>query len=396
MTTRTALIVAPTVKVPAREDGRNVEIDDPIQAARLYNLEEFLLTQPTPGAWEVTRDPQHRPRHGDHVVVVARAGGAPDLPQPVLEAGTAVTRIDWRDLDAVTSDPSTLVSARVADDGAVVLRDVAGSKPAGATQAPRAPDPEPLHLLPGERGIVQLTFRGGSFLPAALGRAAATGVAPVVLAADGSVAAAWHDGRLSLWRHDRAEQWAAFGQTAGLDFSGEVRVLAVRHVWTTLIEIVVAHRTECISVILDTFGKWYPRRLGDLEDPVSAALVGDSVLVVDRGGRWRWLRGEEELPLSMDIVGVDAVALTAHDVVAVWETASGGTARGAVFVRGLGPGARWRRTDVEGDILRLGLVRPVFDRLRPRAVGPETVTLVTEGANGMTADPVELSLPGVS
>ena len=97
-----------------------------------------------------------------------------------------------------------------------------------------------------------------------------------------------------------------------------------------------------------------------------------------------------------DGVGVDAVALTAHDVVAVWETASGGTARGAVFVRGLGPGARWRRTDVEGDILRLGLVRPVFDRLRPRAVGPETVTLVTEGANGMTADPVELSLPGVS
>lgn len=393
MTTRTALIIAPTVKVAAREDDRDVEINDPIQAARLYNLEEFLLTQPKPGAWEVTRDRTHRPRHGDHVVLITRAGEAPDLPQPVLEAGTAVTRIDWSDIYAVEPDLSTSVSARVAGDGVAILRAVT---PIGPTPAARAPDPEPLQLLRGERGIIQLTFQGGSFSPAALGRAAATGMPPVVLAADGSVAAAWREGRLSLWRHDRVEQWAAFGEAAGLDFSGKVRVLAVRHVWTTLIEIVVADRTECISVILDTFGKWYPQRLGDVEDPVSAALVGDSVLVVDRGGRWRWLRGEEDLPLSMEIVGVDAVALAAHDVVAVWEAASGGAARGAVFVRGLGPGARWRRTDVEGEIVRLGLVRPVFDRLRPRLVGPETVTLVTEGANGVTADPVELSLPGVS
>ena len=392
MTTRTALIIAPTVKVAAREDGRDVEIDDPIQAARLYNLEEFLLTQPGPGVWEVTRDRTHRPRHGAHVVVVTRAGGAPDLPQAVLEAGTAVTRLNWSDIDAVTSDPSTSVSALVADDGAAILRDVT---PIGTMQAARAPGPEPLHLLPSERGIVQLTFRGGSFLSAALGPAATTGMPQVVLAADGSVAAAWHDGLLSLWRHDRVEEWPTFGEAAGLGL-GEVRVLAVRHVWTTLIEIVVADRTECISAILDTFGNWYPQRLGDVEDPVSAALVGDSLIVVDRRGRWRWLRGDEKLPLSMDIVGVDAASLAAHDVVAVWEAAPGGAARGAVFVRRLGVGAGWRRTDVEGDILRLGLVRPVLDRLRLRTVGPETVTFVTERANGTMANPVELSLPGVS
>lgn len=369
----------------------------PIHGVRLFNLIEYLKLH----RWGVELQ---ETRLGIDRLILIERGSWPSAEQEAatvnavtLKQPGSIARLDWRDIDAYLE----AIDRGEAPDASVLLERVRGAADAtlqeliaptgNAAPAIAGPLAEPLHIVERDREHVQLTVQDHEFQETLLGRTPSHSDLPIALSSEGDLAVAWSGSSLLLWRDgtEATERDHVFATASGLQESS-IRIIAVRALFTTMIQIVAGDASGLVSLIRAPDGTWGSLTPLPRNELVSGAFLGRRILAASASGDPRWLLGKgEALPLPARFGGLDALALDTHDVIAVWGTGSDGALTGEVLARPLTGKATWTPMHRFSGVIRLGLVR---DTATP-TVSAGQVTAFAQLADGSLSAPTALPLP---
>lgn len=401
--TRTVLILAPEILV----DGR----PDPIQAARAYNLEEFLRAADPSGSWEIETSDRDAALINRAIVIKRRAGAGVVPNAKVPKADYRKIELDWTDIDdCETDDPIQLAALGKPQGRSTSLDELrqlldAEAAIAGPHRLDNNPDApshastqmrEPFHPIARGDVLSHLALRGDAIHEELLVPQSRFGEAPIVLASDGSVAASWDGNTLHIWRDANlsSTQDPKFASVVGLD-GDSIHLIAIRSLYRTMLELILSDGQQLLSTVRTADCEWEsPSWIADV-GAVSGILLDQSVFVTDAKSAPVWPRGgPEQLPYPAHLVGADSLALPAHDVVALWGENAEGSPYGLIAARTLGGRSEWSTIHEFQGVSRLGLVRPLQQGLAPRSKDSATVGVLVQRIDASGADSLRLRLTG--